>query len=46
MALGKAWRWLSKHLPEVAFVPEVEEMILQAATMSYRNQIAAEPAIA
>jgi hypothetical protein len=45
MALGKAWRWLSKQLPTVAFVPEVEEMILQGATLSYRKQIAAEPAL-
>ena len=45
MTLRKAWRWLSKQLPAVAFVPEIEEMILQVATLSYRNQIAAEPAL-
>jgi hypothetical protein len=35
--------WLSKQLPAVAFFPEVEDMFMQAATLSYRTQIAAKP---
>jgi hypothetical protein len=40
VTLSKAWRWLSEQLPRVAFVPEVEEMIYQASTLTYRTQMA------
>jgi hypothetical protein len=43
VGLRKAWRWLSKQLPTVAFMPKVEEIISQAATLSYRQRTSAEP---